>query len=83
MEYSDLEPEPSDPHRMWGGSHAEIAPSGASSDQRITALELTNPPSVTMSRNGTSRISVSWLARRKLYRLVTANTAMLNQESTA
>jgi hypothetical protein len=36
-----------------------------------------------MSRNGTSRISVSWLARKKLYRLVTANTAMLNQESTA
>jgi hypothetical protein len=53
------------------------APSGASSDHRITELDSSRPPSMTIPRAGATRIKSSCAVRRKAKLRVRANTARL------
>ncbi len=43
----------------WRGSSKSIAPIGQINDHKITALPLTNPPSATINRKGSNKISRS------------------------
>jgi hypothetical protein len=50
------------------------APTGAVKDHRTTPLDGTKPPMLSCSRNGSSIIIVSWLARKNASRFVRENT---------
>ena len=59
-----------------GRSNA-TAPSGANNDQRITELDSSRPPSMTIPKAGATRIRSCWAVRRKAKFRVRAKTARL------
>ena len=62
------------------GSSNSNAPNGQMNDHKTTALELMNPPSADINKNGRRRMSNNWLKRKNRYCLVTANVKTLKVE---